>query len=153
MKQINLIILLTALTIGGWSCSDSVPTEEILLSEDMEDITFQTIRSNYALGDTVTAILQNKSSSSIEYGNPFQVEQKIDGEWTSVGPTGAFTLEAYGLQLGNQTAYRFALADSNELFPKHSFSEGQYRVITGIGVQRENLSLATPPFDVSAPSQ
>lgn len=146
MTKIKLIIIFIALAAGLWSCSDSVLPGQALL--DSNEVTFQTTQSSYAAGDTVTAILRNESSETIECGNPFGVEQKIKGKWEAIGPDAVFTLEAYVLSSGDQKTYHFVVSDSSS-FSNHSFSEGQYRLTTGIHTQQdENLSVKTSPFEV-----
>lgn len=139
------LILLIALTTGLWSCSDAgLEGQEFL---EAKEITFQTTQSSYARGDTVTAVLRNTSSETIECGNPFGLEQKKEGAWTSIDIDAVFTLEAYVLKTGDQKIYRFVVSDSSS-FPNLRLPEGQYRMTTDIGIRRQNPSVKTPPFEV-----
>jgi hypothetical protein len=150
MKTIKLIIPLVLLAVITWSCS--------LVSSDSKkevNVTFKTTQDSYDLGDTVTAILKNNSSRSVICGSSFQVEQKKHGKWEAVPfrSSVGFTLEAIELPTGKKITYRFALADSSQLFPPHSFPEGLYRVTTDIGSvgpQRNDYVLKTQPFHVNA---
>ena len=139
MKRVILILV----TLFSVSCNVTNDSSNRLVN-------FQSSQDSYALGNSVTILLQNNSKQSIGYGNPFTVEQKIQGEWKNIGPSVTFTLIGYTLEPGDKTTYRFALADSSELFPNHSFSEGQYRVLTEVEVQGENRTLSSNSFDVSA---
>lgn len=147
MTKIKLIIILIALATELWSCSDTVSPGQALL--DSNEVTFRTTQSSYAPGDTVTAVLRNESSETIECGNPFGVEQKKKGAWTSIDIDAYFTLEAYVLRTGDQKTYRFVISDSSSI-PNRLLSEGQYRLTTGVSTQQdENLSVKTSPFEVS----
>lgn len=147
MTKIKLIIIFIVLAAGLWSCSDSVLPGQALL--DSNEVTFQTTQSSYAAGDTVTAILRNVSSESIECGNPFGVEQKKEGEWIQLDIDAYFTLEAYVLRTGDQKTYHLIVSDSSRYFPNHPLWEGEYRITTGIRTQEnENLSVKTSPFEV-----
>lgn len=136
-------VIITLVTLFFVSCNVTNDSSNSLVN-------FQSSQHSYALGDSVTVVLQNDSKQSILYGNPFTVEQKIQGEWKNIGPSVTFTLIGYNLEPGDKTKYRFALTDSSDLFPNHLFSEGQYRVITEVEVQGENRTLISNSFDVSA---
>jgi hypothetical protein len=151
IQKKQLLIILVALAGGLWSCSDTVSPGQAFL--DSNKVTFQTTQSSYARGDTVTAILRNESADTIVCGNPFGVEQKKGGAWTSIDIDAYFTLEAIGLTRDDQKRYRFVVSDSSS-FPQLRLAEGQYRVTTSIGTEQdENFSIKTSPFEVYGPGE
>jgi hypothetical protein len=150
IKQIALISLVAVLAVG---CSDSLSTD---LSRN---VTFKANKDSYALGDTVKAVLQNNSSHSVTCGEGFQVQRKKHGKWKPVSfrQSTFFTLEGIELSPGNKKSYHFSLADSSQLFPPHSFSEGQYRITTDVSNENETKDIdytaKTRPFHVSENTQ
>jgi hypothetical protein len=147
MKIVKRILPITFLiAVTTWGCSNPLFSS----SERGADVTFKTSQTSYVLGDTVKAVLQNNSSRSVIYGSSFQVEQKRHGKWSPVPfrSSVGFTLEAIELPSGGKTTYRFALVDSSQLFPPHSFPEGLYRVTTDIGIQNNDYTVKTRPFHV-----
>jgi hypothetical protein len=113
-------------------------------------INLDSTQRSYVLGNSVTIVLQNNSNQSIIYGAAFTVEQKIQGKWKNIGPSVTFVTKGYALQSGSETQQQFALTDSSDLFPNHSFSEGQYRVTKDVEIQGENHTLKSHTFDVYA---
>ena len=55
----------------------------------------------------VTLILKNESNSDYSYGEPYYIEQEIDGNWSKVQTIHdvVFNLPAYGLESGKSVEF------------------------------------------------
>ena len=94
-----------------WSALDGILTVSVLQPE-------------YPVGvETVTLVLENNSLGEVMYGESYNVEKYVDGEWVNVSGGRSFT--AVGLVLAEHD--RRTLTVSTEMFPA-PLGTGLYRI-------------------------
>ena len=80
-----------------------------------------------------TLILKNNSDIDVQYGNPYEIEIKKDGEWHKINVELNFTLPAY--ELKSKEAKEIKL---NWEYGYGKLAKGEYRIIKSIDVEKEN---------------
>lgn len=124
-------------------------------SKNETNVTFRTNESSYALGSTVTAVLQNESNNPILYNLcSSKLEKKNKGDWNVVGPYITCPAIAKILKPGGSIKYKIALDDSIT----KKLKEGLYRIRTNVEIKyvdskNKNLSLTTNTFSINTTIQ
>lgn len=80
-----------------------------------------------------TLILKNDSDVEVEYGEPYEIEIKKDGEWHKINVELNFNLPAYILK--SNTTKEIELEWQNGY---GKLASGDYRIIKGINVEKED---------------
>ncbi len=90
-----------------------------------------------------TLILKNNSSIDVQYGNPYRIEIKQDGEWHKINVEVSFTLPAFVLRSGETEEFKL---NWENVYGK--LSNGTYRIIKGIDYEVEEDKYET--FNIAA---
>lgn len=80
-----------------------------------------------------TLILKNNSDIDVQYGNPYEIEIKKDGEWHKINVELNFTLPAYELKSKDTKEIKL-----NWEYGYGKLAKGEYRIIKSIDVEKEN---------------
>lgn len=80
-----------------------------------------------------TLILKNKSDKNFQYGNPYEIEIKKDGEWHKINVELNFTLPAF--ILGAMESKEIELDWQNGY---GKLAPGEYRIIKEISFENDN---------------
>lgn len=118
-------------------CRNSTNDFEIGKKTDIQN--FQHDVSLYIKEGTLTntgatLVLTNNSDKDFQYGNPYEIEIKKDGEWHKINAKLNFTLPAYSLKSGETKEI--------ELSWEHGYgklSNGTYRIIKDIDYEKEDV--------------
>lgn len=101
------------------------------------------IKENTLTKTGATLILKNDSDVDVQYGNPYEMEIKKDGEWHKINVELNFTLPAFSLKSKETKEI--------ELNWKNGYGElasGDYRIIKSIDIEKEDGTFET--FYISA---
>ncbi len=90
-----------------------------------------------------TLILKNNSDIDVQYGNPYSIEIKEDGEWHKIDVELYFNLPAYILK--SNTSEELKLNWENSY---GKLATGTYRIIKGIDYEKEEGKYET--FNITA---
>lgn len=90
-----------------------------------------------------TLILKNDSSIDVQYGNPYEIEIKKDGEWYKINVELNFTLPAFSLKSKETKEWKLNWEDGYG-----KLVSGDYRIIKSIDIEKEDGTFET--FYVSA---
>ena len=112
----------------------------IIISQN--DVTM-TIKKGTLTNKSATLVLTNNSDKNLEYGYPYEIEIKKDGEWHKINVELNFNLPAYILK--SNTTKEIELKWENGY---GKLASGDYRIIKGINVEKEDGTFET--FYVSA---
>ncbi len=91
------------------------------------------IKENTLSNTGATLILKNDSDAVIQYGNPYEIEIKKDGEWHKINVSLDFTLPAFWLK--SKETKEIELNWENGY---GKLAAGDYRIIKGINIEKEN---------------
>ena len=91
-----------------------------------------TIKDETLTNKSATLFLTNNSDKNFQYGNPYEIEIKKDGEWHKINVELNFTLLA--LQLSPKESKEIELDWENEY---GKLAKGTYRIIKGIDYEYE----------------
>ena len=142
MKKTILIILLCGvMVLGMTSCGKSKNEFDIGNKSDIKitqnDVTM-TIKEGTLTNKSATLVLTNNSDKNFEYGNPYEIEVKKDGEWHKINVELYFTLPAF--QLSAKESKEIELDWENGY---GKLSEGTYRIIKEIDFKYEEEKYET----------
>ena len=136
MKKIILTILLCGVMVLGMTGCGKQKNEfdignksDIKISQN-DDI--MTIKEGTLTNKSATLILTNNSDKNFQYGNPYEIEIKKDGEWHKINVELNFTLPAFHLL--PKESKEIELNWENEY---GKLSKGTYRIIKGINYEYE----------------
>lgn len=85
-----------------------------------------------------TLVLTNNSNKNFQYGNPYEIEIKKDGEWHKISVELNFTLPAFSLK-----AKEAKEIELNWEIGYGKLSSGTYRIIKGIDYEKEEGNFET----------
>ncbi len=136
MKKTMLTILLCgSMVLGLTGCGKSKNEFDIGNKSDIKisqnDVTM-TIKEETLTNKGVTLVLTNNGDKNFQYGNPYEIEIKKDGEWHKINVELNFTLPAFGLKSKESKEI--------ELNWEHGYgklAEGTYRIVKGIDYEYE----------------
>lgn len=136
MKHIILIALMCiGVILGMTGCGKSKNEFDIGNKSDIKisqsDVTM-TIKDGTLTNKSATLILTNNSDKNFQYGNPYEIEIKKDGEWHKINVELNFTLPTFHLL--PKESKEIELNWENEY---GKLSKGTYRIIKGINYEYE----------------
>lgn len=134
MKKIILTILLCGMMVFGMTgCAKSKNEFNIGNKSDVkisQNDVIMTIKDGTLTNKGATIVLTNNSDKNFQYGNPYEIEIKKDGEWHKINVELNFTLPAF--QLSAKENKEIELNWENEY---GKLAEGTYRIIKGINYE------------------
>ena len=136
MKKTILTILLCGIMVLGMTgCGKQKNEFDIGNKSDIKisqnDVTM-TIKEGTLTNKSATLVLTNNSDKNFQYGNPYEIEIKKDGEWHKINVELNFTLPAFHLL--PKESKEIELNWENEY---GKLSKGTYRIIKGINYEYE----------------
>jgi len=136
MKGRMLTILLCGIIVLGITSCGSTKNEfgignksDIKISQN--DVTMS-IKNGTLTNTSATLILTNHSDKKFQYGNPYEIEIKKDGEWHKINAELYFTMPAF--QLSAKESKEIEL---NWKYGYGKLEDGTYRIIKGIDYEYE----------------
>ena len=142
MKKTILTILLCGfLVLGITGCGktknefDIGDKSDIIISEN--DITMS-IKDGTLTATSATIILTNNSDKDFQYGNPYEIEIKKDGEWHKINVELNFTLPAFDLKSGESKEIKLGWKVGYG-----KLASGTYRIIKHVSYEKEEGNFET----------
>ncbi|MCI9293523.1 MAG: hypothetical protein HFF02_09580 [Erysipelotrichaceae bacterium] len=136
MKKTMLTILLCgSMVLGLTGCGKSKNEFDVGNKSDIkisQNDVAMTIKEETLTNKGVTLVLTNNGDKNFQYGNPYEIEIKKDGEWHKINVELNFTLPAFGLKSKESKEI--------ELNWEHGYgklAEGTYRIVKGIDYEYE----------------
>ena len=147
MKKTILVILVFGVMFLGLTGCKTNKNEFYIGAESDIEVAEKgislSIKENTLTKSGATLILKNDSDIDVEYGNPYEIEIKKDGKWHKIQVMIDVTLPAFYLK--SNTTKEIELKWENGY---GKLSKGDYRIIKGINVEKEDGTFET--FYVSA---
>lgn len=147
MKKTILTILVCGfIVLGLTGCGTNKNEFDIGKKSNIEIVekgVSLTVKENTLTRTGAILILKNDSDVDVEYGEPYEIEIKKNGEWHKVNVELDFNLPAYILK--SKATKEIELKWENGY---GKLASGDYRVIKGINVEKEDGTFET--FYVSA---
>lgn len=97
-----------------------------------------TVKKSTLTETGATLIFKNDSDMDVQYGNPYEMEIKKDGEWHEINVELYFTLPAFLLK--SKETKEFELNWENGY---GKLSSGDYRIIKSIDIEKEDGTFDT----------
>lgn len=129
------ILLCWSMVLGLTGCGKSKNEFDIGNKSDIkisQNDVAMTIKEETLTNKGVTLVLTNNGDKNFQYGNPYEIEIKKDGEWHKINVELNFTLPAFGLKSKESKEI--------ELNWEHGYgklAEGTYRIVKGIDYEYE----------------
>ncbi len=101
------------------------------------------IKDNTLSKTGATLVLKNNSDVDVQYGNPYEIEIKKDGEWHKINVELNFTMPAFELKLKESKEIELNWENGYG-----KLASGDYRIIKSIDIEKEDGTFET--FYVSA---
>lgn len=92
-----------------------------------------TIKDGTLTNKSVTLVLINNSDKKIQYGSPYEIEIKKNGEWYKINAKLNFTLPLFILESKKKNEFKLNFEDGYGKLPP-----GTYRVIKKIDKEKED---------------
>ena len=147
MKKTILTILVCGfMVLGLTGCGTNKNEFDIGKESNIEIVekgVSLTVKDNTLTETGATLILKNDSDVDVEYGNPYEMEIKKDGEWHKINVELNFTLPAFILK--SKETKELELNWENGY---GKLASGDYRIIKSIDVEKSDGTFDT--FYVSA---
>ena len=147
MKKTILTILVCGfMVLGLTGCATNKNEFDIGKESNIEIVekgVSLTVKENTLTETGATLILKNDSDVDVEYGNPYEMEIKKDGEWHKINVELNFTLPAFILK--SKETKELELNWENGY---GKLASGDYRIIKSIDVEKADGTFDT--FYVSA---
>lgn len=134
-KTILTILLCGVMVLGMTGCGKQKNEFDIGNKSDIkisQNDVIMTIKEGTLTNKSATLILTNNSDKNFQYGNPYEIEIKKDGEWHKINVELNFTLPAFHLL--PKESKEIELNWENEY---GKLSKGTYRIIKGINYEYE----------------
>ena len=146
MKRLTLITLMCICVILGMTgCGKSKKEFDIGNKSDIKisqnDVTM-TIKDGTLTNSGATLILTNNSDKNFQYGNPYEIEIKKDGEWHKINVELNFTMPAFQLSARENNEIEINWENGYGKLEK-----GTYRIIKGIDYEYEEGKYK--PFNIA----
>lgn len=145
-KTILAILVCGVMFLGLTGCGTNKNEFDIGNKSDIEIVekgVSLSVKEDTLTKVSATLILKNDSDVEVEYGEPYEIEIKKDGEWHKINVELNFNLPAYILK--SNTTKEIELEWQNGY---GKLASGDYRIIKGINVEKEDGTFET--FYVSA---
>ena len=134
-KTILTILLCGVMVLGMTGCGKQKNEFDIGNKSDIkisQNDVIMTIKEGTLTNSGATLVLINNSDKSFQYGNPYEIEIKKEGEWHKINVELNFTLPAFHLL--PKESKEIELNWENEY---GKLSKGTYRIIKGINYEYE----------------
>lgn len=136
MKKTILTILLCGIMVLGMTgCGKSKNEFDIGNKSDIkvsQNDVIMTIKDGTLTNKSATLVLTNNSDKNFQYGNPYEIEIKKDGEWHKINVELDFNLPAF--HLSSKESKEVELNWENGY---GKLAEGTYRIIKSIDYEYE----------------
>ena len=135
MKKTILIILCGVMVLGLTGCGKSKNEFDIGNKSDIkisQNDVIMTIKEGTLTNKNATLVLTNNSDKNFQYGNPYEIEIKKDGEWHKINVELYFDMPAF--QLSAKESKEIELDWENGY---GKLAKGTYRIIKGIDYEYE----------------
>lgn len=147
MKKTILTILVCGfMVLGLTGCGTNKNEFDIGKESNIEIVekgVSLTVKENTLTETGATLILKNDSDVDVQYGNPYEIEIKKDGEWHKINVELNFTLPAFILKSKETKEWEFSWENGYG-----KLASGDYRIIKSIDVEKADGTYDT--FYVSA---
>lgn len=147
MKKTILTILVCGfMVLGLTGCGTNKNEFDIGKQSNIEIVekgVSLTVKENTLTETGATLILKNDSDVDVQYGNPYEMEIKKDGEWHKINVELNFTLPAFVLKSKETKEWEFSWEEGYG-----KLATGEYRIIKSIDIEKEDGTFDT--FYVSA---
>ena len=134
-KTLFTILLCGVMVLGLTGCGKSRNELDIGNKSDIKisqnDVTM-TIKDGTLTNKSVTLVLTNNSDKNFQYGNPYEIEIKKNGEWHKINAELDFTLPAFHLLSKESIDIELDWENGYGKLPK-----GTYRIIKEIDYEYE----------------
>lgn len=142
MKKTILTILLCGIMLLGMiGCGKSKNEFDIGNKSDIkisQNDVIMTIKEGTLTNKSATLVLTNNSNKNFQYGNPYEIEIKKDGEWYKINAELDFTLPVFNLLAKESKEIEL---DWENGYGK--LAKGTYRIIKGIDYEYEEQKYET----------
>ena len=136
MKKILFAILLCGVIVLGMTgCGKQKNELDIGNKSDIkisQNDVIMTIKKGTLTNKNATLVLTNNSDKNFQYGNPYEIEIKKDGEWHKINVELYFDMPAF--QLSAKESKEIELDWENGY---GKLAKGTYRIIKGIDYEYE----------------
>ena len=137
MKKTILTILLCGIMVLGMTgCGKQKNEFDIGNKSDIkisQNDVIMTIKEGTLTNKSVTLILTNNSDRKIQYGSPYEIEIKKNGEWYKINAKLNFTLPLFILESKKKNEFKLNFEEGYGKLPS-----GTYRVIKKIDKEKED---------------
>ena len=134
-KTILTILLCGVMVLGMTGCGKQKNEFDIGNKSDIkisQNDVIMTIKEGTLTNKSATLILTNNSDKNFQYGTPYEIEIKKDGEWHKINVELNFDMPAF--QLLSKESKEIELDWENEY---GKLAKGTYRIIKGIDYEYE----------------
>ena len=135
MKKTILIILCGVMVLGLTGCGKSKNEFDIGNKSDIkisQNDVIMTIKEGTLTNKSATLVLTNNSDKNFQYGNPYEIEIKKDGEWHKINVELTSTVPAFQLSARENKEIEINWENGYGILEK-----GTYRIIKGIDYEYE----------------
>lgn len=134
-KTILTILLCGVMVLGMTGCGKQKNEFDIGNKSDIkisQNDVIMTIKEGTLTNKSATLVLTNNNDKNFQYGNPYEIEIKKDGEWHKINVELNFDMPAF--QLLSKESKEIELDWENEY---GKLARGTYRIIKGIDYEYE----------------
>ena len=134
-KTILTILLCGVMVLGMTGCGKQKNELDIGDKSDIkvsQNDVIMTIKEVTLTNKSATLVLTNNNDKNFQYGNPYEIEIKKDGEWHKINVELNFDMPAF--QLLSKESKEIELDWENEY---GKLAKGTYRIIKGIDYEYE----------------
>ena len=145
-KTILTILLCGVMVLGMTGCGKQKNEFDIGNKSDTkisQNDVIMTIKEGKLTNKSATLVLTNNSDKNFQYGNPYEIEIKKDGEWHKINVELNFDMPAF--PLSSKESKEIELDWENGY---GKLAKGTYRIIKGIDYEYEEGKYET--FNVAA---
>ena len=134
-KTILTILLCGVMVLGMTGCGKQKNEFDIGNKSDIkisQNDVIMTIKEGTLTNKSATLVLTNNNDKNFQYGNPYEIEIKKDGEWHKINVELYFNMPVF--QLSAKESKEIELDWENEY---GKLAKGTYRIIKGIDYEYE----------------
>ncbi len=134
-KTILTILLCGVMVLGMTGCGKQKNEFDIGNKSDIkisQNDVIMTIKEGTLTNKSATLVLTNNSDKNFQYGNPYEIEIKKDGEWHKINVELDFDMTAF--PLSSKESKEIELDWENGY---GKLAKGTYRIIKGINYEYE----------------
>ena len=134
-KTLFAILVCGVMILGMTTCGKQKNEFDIGNKSDIkvsQNDVILTIKEGTLTNKSATLVLTNNSDKNFQYGNPYEIEIKKDGEWHKINVELYFNMPAF--QLSSKESKEIELDWENGY---GKLAKGTYRIIKGIDYEYE----------------